>query len=81
VPVPPAVAAGRIAPTPLLVVHGDRDPYFPVGHAYAIHDAAREPKQLWIERGYGHAESAATPELITRIGRWLRRAVTDGVAD
>jgi dienelactone hydrolase len=78
VPEQPTVAAAKISPAPLLVVHGDRDPYFPVGHAHALHDAAQEPKQLWIERGYGHAESAATPELITRIGRWIRDAVTDG---
>ncbi|MGH3645878.1 MAG: alpha/beta hydrolase [Micromonosporaceae bacterium] len=81
VPVPPTVAAGRISPTPLLIVHGDRDPYFPVGHAYAIYDAAREPKQLWIERGYGHAEGAATPQLIHRIAAWLRDAATHGEGD
>ncbi|MQA27452.1 MAG: alpha/beta fold hydrolase [Micromonosporaceae bacterium] len=78
VPEQPTIAAARISPTPLLVVHGDRDPYFPVGHAHALHDAARPPKQLWIESGYGHAESAANPDLIARIGRWLREAATDG---
>lgn len=76
VPVPPTEAAGRISPTPLLIVHGDRDPYFPLGHGYALYDAAREPKQLWVERGFGHAEGAATPELVARIGTWLRQAVT-----
>ncbi|GIH92390.1 alpha/beta hydrolase [Planobispora siamensis] len=72
-PVPPAPheAAALIAPTPLLVVHGDADAFFPLDHAHQIHDAAREPKELWIEPGYGHAESAAAPELIRRIGRWV----------
>ena len=46
IPVPPAEAAAMIAPTPLLVVHGDRDPYFPVDHAHQIFEAAREPKEL-----------------------------------
>lgn len=78
VPEQPTAAAAKIAPTPLLVVHGDRDPYFPQGHAHALHDAAQRPKQLWIERGYGHAESAATPDLIIRIGQWIRDAVTQG---
>ena len=35
VPMPPAEAAARIAPTPLLIVHGDLDGYFPVDHARA----------------------------------------------
>lgn len=72
VPEQPTAAVARIAPTPLLIVHGDRDAFFPVGHAHALYDAAREPKELWIERGYGHAESAATPILVNRIGDWLR---------
>lgn len=72
VPMAPYEAAARISPTPLLVVHGDADTFFPLDHAYQIHGAAAEPKELWVEPGYGHAESAATPELIRRIGRWIR---------
>lgn len=71
VPEPPDVAAARIAPTPLLVVHGDDDALFPVEHAYALYAAAGEPKQLWIEPGFGHAENAASAELLVRIGEWL----------
>jgi pimeloyl-ACP methyl ester carboxylesterase len=73
VPVPPAEAAAMIAPVPLLVIHGDRDPYFPVDHAYQIYEAAGEPKELWIEHGYGHAESATSNGLIDRIGAWLAK--------
>ncbi|MGH3727985.1 MAG: alpha/beta hydrolase [Micromonosporaceae bacterium] len=76
VPTQPAEAAAAIAPTPLLIVHGDADRYFPVGHAHALYDAAREPKQLWIEPGYGHAETAAHPALIRRIGDWLHEAAS-----
>jgi pimeloyl-ACP methyl ester carboxylesterase len=71
VPEQPAVAAARISPTPLLIVHGDRDRYFPVGHAHALFEAAREPKDLWIEPGFGHAESGISPILVRRIGDWL----------
>lgn len=74
VPEPPYQAAARIAPTPLLVVHGDADALFPVEHAQALYAAAGEPKQLWIEPGFGHAESAATPELLVRIADWLAAA-------
>jgi pimeloyl-ACP methyl ester carboxylesterase len=70
-PVPPAEAAALIAPVPLLIVHGDQDPYFPVDHAQDVYAAAREPKDLWIVPGFGHAEASAGPALIDRIGGWL----------
>jgi len=75
VPMPPAEAAARIAPTPLLVVHGDQDEFFPVDHAEQIHAAARPPKELWIVPGFGHAEGGSTPALLDRIGGWLLAAV------
>lgn len=40
VPVPPVEAVRSIAPTPLLVVHGDRDGYFPLDHPLSLADAA-----------------------------------------
>ncbi len=76
VPLPPAAAAAQIAPTPLLIVHGDLDGYFPVDHAQQLYAAARDPKELWIVPGFGHAESAATPALLDRIGGWVREAVS-----
>ncbi|MHB1595207.1 MAG: alpha/beta hydrolase [Streptosporangiaceae bacterium] len=78
VPLPPHEAAARIAPTPLLVVHGDLDHYFPLEHARRIYDAAAEPKQLWIVPGFGHAESSANRELLDRIGGWITGAVGSG---
>jgi fermentation-respiration switch protein FrsA (DUF1100 family) len=74
VPVPPYELAGKIAPTPLLVVHGDADHYFPVEHAEQLFTAAAEPKELWLEPGFGHAENAATDELLRRIAGWLVRS-------
>jgi pimeloyl-ACP methyl ester carboxylesterase len=78
VPEPPDSAAARIAPTPLLVVHGDADVLFPVEHAHALYAAAGEPKWLWIEPGFGHAENAADPALLHRIGDWLATAARVG---
>lgn len=72
VPVSPRELAPRIAPTPLLVVHGDADAYFPVDHPRELVACAGPTAQLWLERGMGHAENAATRDLIDRIGRWLR---------
>ena len=70
VPLPPAEAAARIAPTPLLIVHGDRDGYFPADHAGQLFAEARQPKELWIVPGLAHAESAMSPELLDRIAKW-----------
>jgi pimeloyl-ACP methyl ester carboxylesterase len=75
VPMPPADAAARIAPTPLLIVHGDQDAFFPVDHAQQLYAAAHEPKELWIVPGFGHAEAAAQPALLNRIGTWVQAAV------
>lgn len=78
-PAEPREVAGEISPAPLLVVHGDADTYFPVSHATAIYDAAREPRDLWIIPGMGHAERAVGPELAARIGNWIveRTAASD----
>src|SRR5579859_2156844 len=74
VPVPPAEAAALISPVPLLIVHGDQDPYFPPEHARQLYMAANEPKELWLLPGMGHAESAATDDLTDRIARWVDEA-------
>ncbi|KUJ65386.1 hydrolase [Streptomyces albus subsp. albus] len=72
VPLPPVAAVPLIAPRPLLLVHGDRDPYFPLDHPRML-AAAGDPSstELWIEPGFGHAENAASMELLTRIGGWV----------
>ncbi|XRQ16288.1 alpha/beta hydrolase [Actinomadura welshii] len=75
VPEAPHEVAGRIAPVQLLIVHGNADPFFPVEHGRQLYEAACEPRELWIEPGFGHAEVAATPDLIKRIGDWAVTAV------
>ncbi|MFE6840954.1 alpha/beta hydrolase family protein, partial [Streptomyces sp. NPDC057705] len=54
VPLSPVAAVPLIAPAPLLLVHGDRDPYFPLDHPRMLADAAGEGgAELWLERGMG----------------------------
>ncbi len=77
-PEAPIEVIGRIAPTPVLIVHGDRDHYFPVEHPQALYDAANEPKELWLIEGFAHAENAAGPELLDRLGRHLPELVARG---
>jgi fermentation-respiration switch protein FrsA (DUF1100 family) len=52
------------------VVHGDKDPYFPVEHAHQLYQAAAEPKELWVVPGFGHAESGSSDALVDRIAAW-----------
>jgi pimeloyl-ACP methyl ester carboxylesterase len=75
VPVPPAEAAARISPVPLLIVHGDKDHYFPPEHARQLYMAAGEPKELWLMPGMAHAEAACGQDLTDRIGHWVKAAV------
>ncbi|GAA2293736.1 alpha/beta fold hydrolase [Streptomyces kunmingensis] len=74
VPLSPVESVPLIAPTPLLVVHGDRDPYFPVDHPRMLAEAADGGAELWLEPGMGHAEHAASDALLGRIGAWAAAA-------
>lgn len=68
----PEQAAAKLR-NPLLVVHGDRDHYFPVEHPKAIQTvglAAGKQVDLWIESGMSHAESATENALMSRIAAW-----------
>ena len=55
-------------------MHGDQDLYFPPEHARQLYMAAREPKELWLLPGMGHAEAASSQELVDRIARWIDQA-------
>ncbi|MFE2375058.1 alpha/beta hydrolase [Streptomyces sp. NPDC059398] len=73
VPLSPVDAVPMIAPVPLLIVHGDRDPYFPLDHPRMLAAAAGAGAELWVEAGMGHAENAAGDALLGRVGEWLVR--------
>ncbi|MEU6849083.1 alpha/beta fold hydrolase [Actinacidiphila alni] len=79
VPLSPVEAVPLIAPTPLLIVHGDQDGYFPLDHPLSLAAAAGtegdNAAELWIEPGFGHAENAARDALLRRIGDWLTSGV------
>ncbi|MFJ6832896.1 alpha/beta hydrolase family protein [Streptomyces sp. NPDC091209] len=70
VPASPVECVPRIAPTPLLIVHGDQDGYFPVDHPRMLAEVSGGHADLWLEHGMGHAENAAADDLLARIGDW-----------
>ncbi|MGY1811645.1 alpha/beta hydrolase family protein [Blastococcus sp. SYSU D00820] len=74
-PPAPLEVVSRIAPTPLLLVHGDRDEYFPLEHFRLLVAAAGPAATAWVVPGFGHAESGATAPLVERIGRWASATI------
>jgi pimeloyl-ACP methyl ester carboxylesterase len=74
-PPPPLQVVSGVAPTPLLLVHGDRDEYFPLEHFRTLVQAAGPTATAWLVPGFGHAESGATAPLVERIGRWASATI------
>lgn len=69
-PMSPVEAVAALQHTPTLIVHGDKDRYFPVEHADALIAAGRDVDGLRVE-GFGHAESAISVATLDQIGAWL----------
>ncbi|HXJ66888.1 MAG TPA: alpha/beta fold hydrolase [Actinomycetota bacterium] len=70
-PEAPGDVVDRIAPVPLLVVHGRDDHYFDEEEAWRLYRRAGEPKALWLATRFGHAEDGLTPDLAERVARHL----------
>ena len=59
--IPPVLAVPRIAPRPVLLIHGTDDRRIPVEHAYQLRAATRGPDdELWLVPGADHALSFET---------------------
>jgi len=75
-PISPEAAVERLSHTPLLIVHGDVDKYFPVEHAYALENAVERAGNVnatvIVVEGFGHAETAISSHTLAQIGHWLR---------
>lgn len=60
----PIDVIGRVAPRPLLIVHGAEDGTVPADMASELYAAAGDPRELWILPGAGHGNYLeAAPEL------------------
>ena len=57
----PVDVVGKIAPTPLVLVHGRDDHFFDEEQAWALYRAANQPKRLLLASRFGHAENGFTP--------------------
>jgi pimeloyl-ACP methyl ester carboxylesterase len=72
-PESPEEVVGKIAPVPVVIVHGRNDHLFSEDHAHRLYDAAGEPKRLLLGDSFGHAEDGLSPGF----GRRLARIVHD----
>ena len=55
----PLDVVARIAPRPLLIIHGQADEMIPVANAHALLDRAGPSAEAWILPEVGHAQAAA----------------------
>jgi hypothetical protein len=62
---------GRLAGTPVFVIHGMDDGVIPWMSARLVHAEAAEPKSLWFIQGGDHVLAAHVDELELRIGEFL----------
>ena len=56
--VSPVVEVGKIAPRPLLIMHGESDRLVPHHNSERLFEAAGQPKDLWLIPELGHAHGA-----------------------
>ncbi|MXZ91467.1 MAG: lysophospholipase [Chloroflexi bacterium] len=71
-----AQGAGMLSPTPLLVVHGKADTRLPFSCAVAIHDWAKEPRELVLYEGAEHRLDECRTELMDLLREWIPARLT-----
>jgi fermentation-respiration switch protein FrsA (DUF1100 family) len=71
-PIDPKHWVGRISPRPVLMIAGDADDAVPPASARALHEAAREPKQVvWYRGGHTLPSGSEQGRVLALIGSWL----------
>ncbi len=76
----PKLVVADIAPVPLLIIHGTKDPVAPYDHAKTLYRQAKEPKQLWTIEGGGHTCALGdgleqfAPRLLELFQQWIDAA-------
>jgi pimeloyl-ACP methyl ester carboxylesterase len=71
----PANLVGKIAPIPLVIVHGRDDHFFDEEQAWLLYRRAEAPKRLLMASRFGHAEDGYTPAFAEQIARVVREMV------
>lgn len=53
---------GKVAPVPVIVIHGTADRVVPYAHGKRLYDLASDPKGIWTVEGGGHGTALRNPE-------------------
>jgi len=67
----PIHSAPRLAPIPVLFIHGERDQIIPPGHSRLLYREASKPKQLWLVPGGRHIDAMQRPEIREKLLEYL----------
>ena len=70
-PEAPEDVVEKIAPTPVIIVHGRDDHYFEDEEAWRLYRRAGQPKRLLLASRFGHGEDGFTPAFAERLARLL----------
>ncbi|HWS15850.1 MAG TPA: alpha/beta fold hydrolase [Candidatus Methylomirabilis sp.] len=54
---------GKVAPVPVIVIHGTADRVVPYAHGKMLYDLASDPKGIWTVEGGGHGTALRNPEV------------------
>lgn len=74
-PEDPEDVIGKIAPTPVLLVHGRDDHFFDVDDAWRLYARAGEPKRLMLASRFGHAEEGFDARFAALAARRIHEAI------
>jgi pimeloyl-ACP methyl ester carboxylesterase len=74
-PEDPEAVVGRIAPTPVIIVHGRDDHLFDIEEAWRLYRRAGEPKRLLLASRFGHAEDGFTPVFADLVADRIHQAL------
>jgi len=77
-PETPEQVVGRIAPVPLILVHGRDDHFFDEEEVWRLYRAAGKPTRVMLATRFGHAEDGLTPAFATRLGHRILESVASG---
>lgn len=67
----PFTQAAKIAPCPLLIIHGTDDQVVPLENAHSIYQTANEPKKIQLILGADHQFTGRHPEVWKLFFSWL----------
>lgn len=70
---------GSVAPVPVVVIHGTKDPVVPFSHGERLYRLAKQPKGFWKVEGGRHATALLLPDVRNRLLGFLDSVLPSSV--